>query len=93
MCWDRISLRGCSAFCWGLSRPSVRFNGIVDSVGYGVTPDADVITNLGNGLPDLTRTLNWVHLASRYPVRVRISEPPSDSLRLGETAIVIIRGN
>jgi multidrug efflux system membrane fusion protein len=52
-----------------------------------------VITNLGNGLPDLTRTLNWVHLASRYPVRVRISEPPLDSLRLGETAIVVIRGN
>ncbi len=51
-----------------LSRPTVRFEGIVDSIGYGVTPDADVISNLGNGLPDVQRTLNWVHLASRYPV-------------------------
>ncbi len=46
----------------------------------------------GKRLPDVERTLNWVHLASRYPVRVRITEPPSDSLRLGETAVVIIRG-
>jgi multidrug efflux system membrane fusion protein len=84
---------GMKADVYVLSRPSVRFNGVVDSVGFGVTPNSDVITNLGNGLPDLTRTLNWVQLASRYPVRVRISEPPSDSLRLGETAIVVIRGN
>jgi multidrug efflux system membrane fusion protein len=83
---------GMKADVYVLSRPTVRFDGIVDSVGYGVTPSSDVITNLGNGLPDLTRTLNWVHLASRYPVRVRITEPPSDSLRLGETAVVVIRG-
>lgn len=84
---------GMKADVYVLSRPTVRFDGIVDSIGYGVTPSTDVITNLGNGLPDLTRTLNWVHLASRYPVRVRITEPPSESLRLGETAIVVIRGN
>jgi len=75
-----------------LSRPTVRFEGIVDSIGYGVTPSNQVISNLGTGLPDVERTLNWVHLASRYPVRVRITEPASDSLRLGETAVVVIRG-
>lgn len=84
---------GMKADVYVLSRPTVRLNGTVDSVGYGVTPSVDVISNLGNGLPDLQRTLNWVHLASRYPVRVRITEPPSDSLRLGETAVVVIRGN
>jgi membrane fusion protein, multidrug efflux system len=84
---------GMEADVYVLSRPTVRLNGTVDSVGYGVTPSVDVISNLGNGLPDLQRTLNWVHLASRYPVRVRITEPPSDSLRLGETAVVVIRGN
>jgi multidrug efflux system membrane fusion protein len=36
--------------------------------------------------------LNWVHLASRFPVRVRIQDSPSDVLRLGESAVVIIRG-
>lgn len=84
---------GMKADVYVLSRPTVRFHGVVDSIGYGVTPSSQVISNLGNGLPDVERTLNWVHLASRYPVRVRITEPPSDSLRLGETAVVIIRGN
>jgi len=83
---------GMKADVYVLSRPTVRFHGIVDSVGYGVTPSAQVISNLGNGLPQVERTLNWVHLASRYPVRVHITEPPSESLRLGETAVIIIRG-
>ncbi len=83
---------GMKADVYLLSRPTVRFHGVVDSIGYGVTPSSQVISNLGNGLPDVERTLNWVHLASRYPVRVRITEPPSDSLRLGETAVVVIRG-
>jgi len=83
---------GMKADVYVLSRPTVRFHGIVDSVGYGVTPSSQVISNLGNGLPQVERTLNWVHLASRYPVRVHITEPPSDSLRLGETAVIIVRG-
>jgi multidrug efflux system membrane fusion protein len=83
---------GMKADVYVLSRPNVRFAGIVDSIGFGVTPATDVISNLGNGLPSLERTLNWVHLASRYPVRVRITDAPSDTLRLGETAIVVVRG-
>ena len=75
-----------------LSRPTVRLNGIVDSIGFGVTPASDVISNLGNGLPDVERTLNWVHLASRYSVRVRITDQPNDTLRLGESAVIVIRG-
>ncbi len=83
---------GMKADVYVLSRPTVRFHGTVDSVGYGVTPSTQVISNLGTGLPDVERTLNWVHLASRYPVRVHITEPASDSLRLGETAVIVIRG-
>ncbi|MBV8051974.1 MAG: multidrug transporter, partial [Acidobacteriaceae bacterium] len=67
--------------------------GIVDSIGFGVTPDPDVIGRISSGLPDLQRTLNWVHLASRYPVRVRVENPTSDLFRVGESAVVIIRGN
>jgi multidrug efflux system membrane fusion protein len=32
-----------------------------------------------------------VHLASRFPVRVRIQEPPDEVFRLGESAVIIIR--
>ena len=76
-----------------MSRPDLRFTGIVDSIGFGVTPDPDVIGRIGSGLPDLQRTLNWVHLASRYPVRVRVENPTADLFRVGESAVVIIRGN
>lgn len=75
-----------------LSRPNLRFSGVVDSIGFGVTPDPDVIGHLQPGLPDVQRTLNWVHLASRYPVRVRVDNPTRDLFRIGESAVVTIRG-
>ena len=43
-------------------------------------------------LPDVQRSLNWVHLATRYPVRVRLLAPKTEAFRLSESAVVIIRG-
>jgi len=84
---------GMRADVYVLSKPDVRFSGVVDSVGFGVTPDSDVIGTLQPGLPDVQRTLNWVHLASRYPVRVRVLNPSRELFRIGESAVVTIRGN
>ena len=84
---------GMRADVYVLSKPNVRFMGVVDSIGFGVTPDPDVIGRLEPGLPDVQRTLNWVHLASRYPVRVRVENPTPDLFRIGESAVVTIRGN
>src|SRR5215813_761842 len=84
---------GMRADVYVLSTPNVRFAGVVDSVGFGVIPDPDIIGTLQPGLPDVQRTLNWVHLASRYPVRIRVQSPPSDLFRVGESAVVTIRGN
>src|SRR6202140_57720 len=84
---------GMQADVYVMSRPDVHFSGIVDSIGFGVTPDPDVIGRLETGLPDVQRTLNWVHLASRYPVRVRVENPTPDLFRIGESAVVTIRGN
>jgi multidrug efflux system membrane fusion protein len=83
---------GMKAEVYVMTKPDVRFEAIVDSVGFGVTPDPDRIGHLGPGLPDVQRTLNWVHLASRYPVRVRVENPTGDLFRVGETAVVTIRG-
>lgn len=84
---------GMRADVYVLSRPTVRFSGVVDSLGFGVTPDPDLIGTLQPGLPDVQRTLNWVHLASRYPVRVRLENPPGDLFRIGQSAVITIRGN
>ena len=82
-----------SADVYVMSRPNERFTGVVESVGFGVTPDADIVGRLTQpGLPDVQRTLNWVHLASRFPVRVRIDSPTNEVFRLGESAVVVIRG-
>jgi len=89
---QRIS-PGMRADVYVLSKPDVHFTGAVDSIGFGVTPDPDVIGRLEPGLPDVQRTLNWVHLASRYPVRVRVENPSPDLFRVGESAVVTIRGN
>lgn len=84
---------GMRADVYVLSKPNVHFKAVVDSIGFGVTPDPDVIGTLQPGLPDVQRTLNWVHLASRYPVRVRVENPSPDLFRVGESAVVTIRGN
>jgi membrane fusion protein, multidrug efflux system len=84
---------GMRAEVYVMSKPNRRFQGFVDSIGFGVTPDADVIGHFQSGLPDVQRTLNWVHLASRYPVRVRVENPEPELFRVSESAVVVIRGN
>jgi len=71
-----------------MSQPSKRFDGIVESLGFGVAPDD---TRLSNGLPDIEHTLNWVHIAARFPVRIRVQNPDPVLFRIGETATTIVR--
>jgi len=82
---------GMKADVYVMSKPNARFTGVVDSIGFGVTPDEDVFGRLQPGLPDVQRTLNWVHLASRYPVRVRVENPSPDLFRVSESAVVVMR--
>ena len=84
---------GMKADVYVMAQPTVRFSGVVDSIGFGVTPDPDLIGTLQQGLPDVQRTLNWVHLASRYPVRVRVENPPPELFRIGGSAVITIRGD
>jgi multidrug efflux system membrane fusion protein len=85
---------GMHADVYVLSRPQVRYDGVVDSVGYGVRPDTTLVgAFVSSGLPDVQRSLNWVHLATRFPVRVRINAPETEPFRLSESAVVVIRGD
>ena len=83
---------GMHADVYVLSRPNVRYEGIVDSVGFGVQPDTTLVGTFGGtGLPDVQRSLNWVHLATRFPVRVRILAAETEPFRLSESAVVVMR--
>jgi multidrug efflux system membrane fusion protein len=85
---------GMRADVYVLSRPNVKYDGVVDSVGFGVQPDSTLVGTIAStGLPNVQRSLNWVHLATRYPVRVRIQAPESEPFRLSESAVVVIRGD
>jgi membrane fusion protein, multidrug efflux system len=71
-----------------MGHPERTFEGVVQSVGYGVFPeDGDV----SEGLPNIDRTLNWVHLSTRFPVRVLILNPDPALFRIGATALTIVR--
>jgi membrane fusion protein, multidrug efflux system len=71
-----------------MGHPDRRFNGVVDSIGYGVFPeDGRVVA----GLPQIERTLNWVHLSTRFPVRIRIQDPDPHMFRIGATAVTVVR--
>jgi len=83
---------GMHADVYVLSRPNIKYDGVVDSVGFGVLPDSTLVGTFAPGLPDIQRSLNWVHLATRYPVRVRIKAPESEPFRISESAVVVIRG-
>ena len=85
---------GMHADLYVLSRPSIKYDGVVDSVGFGVQPDSTLVGRFSStGLPDVQRSLNWVHLATRFPVRVRINAPESEPFRLSESAVVVMRGD
>jgi len=50
-----------------------------NSFGWGVT--SDVSATFG-GLPHVERTLNWVRIAPRFPVRILLETPPDDLMPL-----------
>jgi multidrug efflux system membrane fusion protein len=83
---------GAKADVYVMSRPGQKFEGTIDSTGFGVTPDASLVGSASQGLPDVQRSLNWVHLATRFPVRVRIDRPSPEDLRVGASAMVVVRG-
>jgi membrane fusion protein, multidrug efflux system len=74
-----------------MSRADQKFEGTVESIGFGVTPDASLTGGTSQGLPDVQRSLNWVHLATRFPVRIRVDSPAPDTFRIGASAMAALR--
>jgi membrane fusion protein, multidrug efflux system len=70
-----------------MAQPDRPLRGKVDSLGWGVA--SDVSATFG-GLPHVERTLNWVQIAARFPVRILLNAPPGDLMRLGATAVIVI---
>jgi multidrug efflux system membrane fusion protein len=71
-----------------MEHPERKFNGRVESIGFGVFPEDGQVAA---GLPNIERTLNWVHLSTRFPVRVRVIDPDQQLFRIGATAVTVVR--
>jgi multidrug efflux system membrane fusion protein len=71
-----------------MGHPDRKFNGIVESTGFGIFPDDGRVVG---GLPDIQRTLNWVHLSARFPVRIRVQDPDPALFRIGATAVTVVK--
>lgn len=72
-----------------LSDPSRRFSGKVESIGYGVFPDDG--GSDAAGLPHVPRSINWVRVAQRFPVKIAINQPDAALFRIGESAVAILK--
>ena len=64
-------------------------SGKVIGIGAGIT-DTDRV-NVPHGLPYVQQSVNWVRVAQRFPVRVRIDAPVGKLVRVGASAIVEVR--
>jgi multidrug efflux system membrane fusion protein len=79
---------GMTAEVYLMSDPDRHFTGTVHSIGFGVFPEEG--GSSANGLPRVPRSINWVRVAQRFPVRIRVDEPQADLFRIGASAVAVI---
>ena len=70
------------------SQPSKHFRGTVVGLGWAVLPENGTSVN---GLPRVERSLDWIRLAARFPIRIKV-ENPDDSFRIGASAVATVSG-
>src|SRR5262245_21671214 len=71
------------------SHPGRRFRGTVVGLGWAVLPENGTSVN---GLPRVDRSLDWIRLAARFPLRIRV-ENPDESFRIGASAVATVHGS
>lgn len=79
---------GQAAQVYVLGNSGKRFPGVVESVGFGVF--ADDGGGEAGGLPNVPRSINWVRVAQRFPVRIRVERPDPGVFRIGASAVAIM---
>ncbi len=81
---------GMKAEVYLMTYPGRPFEGEVQGIGWALWQKNGSTVGV---LPDVEPTLNWVRLAQRFPVRVRLEPPdPDRPYRMGNTAVVTIKG-
>lgn len=69
---------------------NIVLRGTVDSVAAGVTNSSSSVDS--KGMATVDSNLEWVRLAQRVPVRIRLDHQPGNRFPAGTTATVVITG-
>lgn len=83
-----IALGACASV-YVLAKPKQELRGKVVSIGWGV--NSEEVLNLPRSLPYVQKSLNWVRVAQRFPVRILLKDPPPELMRMGASATVTVR--
>lgn len=79
---------GSCATVYALGDRAVPIDGRVEGVGWGVM--SEEVINLPRAMPLVPKNLDWVRISQRFPVRVRLLDPPDRLMRVGASATVIV---
>ena len=71
-----------------MTNHSRAFEGVVDSVGTGVLPDGGSVIE---GLPVIQKSINWVHVSQRFPVKIAVKDPDPNLFRMGASASAVLQ--
>lgn len=82
---------GNCAEVYTMMQPDTKMSAKVVSKGWGVATDSAI--DLPRFMPIVQKSLNWVRVAQRFPVRVKIDEPIAELMRVGASATVVIRAD
>lgn len=81
--------QGACASVYLLGSPDTLIKGRVENIGWGiVSPE---MVSLPRSLPYVQKSLNWVRVAQRFPVRIALESSDENLLRVGASADVVIR--
>ncbi|MGK3144470.1 p-hydroxybenzoic acid efflux pump subunit AaeA [Pantoea sp. C2G6] len=69
---------------------NIVLRGTVDSIAAGVTNSSSSVDS--KGMATVDSNLEWVRLAQRVPVRIRLDQQPGNRFPAGTTATVVITG-
>ncbi|AHG20570.1 hemolysin D [Chania multitudinisentens RB-25] len=63
--------------------------GRVEGIGWGISSEDQF--NIPRNLPYVPKSLNWVRVAQRFPVRINLDNPPAELMRIGASAVAVVQ--
>ncbi|GLK71190.1 multidrug transporter subunit MdtN [Ancylobacter dichloromethanicus] len=83
----RLRVGNCASV-YTLADREVKMRGRVEGISWGVQSTEQI--SLPRKMPIVPKSLDWVRVAQRFPVRIRLIDPPSDLMRIGASATAIV---